>query len=210
MRFALLQLPQNRRLLAPATLLTSRGYAGKCCAQLFGNIDASCGLSYSTFRSTLRRGGASIRNCCKGGRMHRPFHLWKLLQKNCSWCQRKKANALARAFQAKSSLPPPFSGLKQELEKVETRIPEFIPIRSRIVLRISKALKLDTASGPDGIPVRIYRECCCELAPAIALLIRYLLRIRCWLQIWKSHRILAFLKKRRGECSFKLPRCTFQ
>ena len=67
---------------------------------------------------------------------------------------KKKANALARACQAKSSLPQPALGPKQELEKVEARMPEFILIRSRIVLRILKALKLDTASGPDGIPVR--------------------------------------------------------
>ena len=72
---------------------------------------------------------------------------------------KKKANAFAQAFQAKSSLPPFVSSLKQELEKVETRMPEFIIIRSRIVLRFLKALKLDTASGPDGIPVRIYCEC---------------------------------------------------
>ena len=108
---------------------------------------------------------------------------------------KKKANALARAFQAKSSLPQPVLGPKQELEKVEARMPEFILIRSRLVLRILKALKLDTASGPDGIPVRVYRECCSELAPAIAVLVRYLLRIGCWPQIWRLHRIQALFKK---------------
>ena len=71
----------------------------------------------------------------------------------------------------------------------------FILIRSRLVLRILNALTLDTASGPDGIPVRVYRECCSELAPAIAVLVRYLLRIGCWPQIWRLHRIQALFKK---------------
>ena len=90
---------------------------------------------------------------------------------------KKKANALARAFQAKSSLPQPVLWPKQELEKVEARMPEFILIRSRLVLRILKALKLDTASGPDELPARIYRESSKELGPAIAVLVRFLLRL---------------------------------
>ena len=74
-------------------------------------------------------------------------------------------------------------------------MPEFIRIRSRLALRILKALKLDTASGPEVIPVREYRECCSELTPAIAVLVRYLLRIGCWPPIWRLHRIQALFKK---------------
>ena len=100
-------------------------------------------------------------------------------------------------LELKLELPHPVLGPNQELEKVEARMPEFILIPSRLVLRILKALKLDTASGPGGIPVRAYRESCSELAPSIAVLVRYLLRIGCWPQIWRLHRIQALLKKAR-------------
>ena len=71
----------------------------------------------------------------------------------------------------------------------------FLVVRARTVLRIIRKLKLDKASGPDGMPVRIFVECCKELAPAIAVLVRFLLRSRMWPQIWRLHRIHPLYKK---------------
>ena len=89
---------------------------------------------------------------------------------------------------AKSSLPPPIFGPKPKVERVATRVPEFTLIRSRMVRRIITSLKLNIASGPDGLPTRVFRECCNELAPAIAVLVRFLIRIVFWPQRWKFHR----------------------
>ena len=55
-------------------------------------------------------------------------------------------------------------------------MPEFTLIRYRLLRRIIKSLKLNTASGPDGLPARVFRECCNELAPVIAVLVRFLIR----------------------------------
>ena len=108
---------------------------------------------------------------------------------------REKANALAKTFQTKSSLPPPAFGPKLDVECVATQMPEFTLIRARLIRRIIKALKLNTASGPDGLPVRVFRECCDELAPAIAVLVRFLIRIGFWPQPWRFHRIQPLYKK---------------
>ena len=62
-------------------------------------------------------------------------------------------------------------------------MPEFILIRSRLLVGILKALKLDTASGPNGIPEHIYRECSKEFGPAIAVLVRFLLHLGFWPQL---------------------------
>ncbi len=71
----------------------------------------------------------------------------------------------------------------------------FFVIRARTVLKILRKLKLDKASGPDGMPVRILHECCKELAPAIAVLARFLLRARQWPETWRLHRIHPLYKK---------------
>ena len=102
---------------------------------------------------------------------------------------------LANTFASKSALPPSASGPKQEGERVAVQMPEFILIRSRLLVGILKCVKLDTASGPDGLPPRIYRECSKELGPAIAVLVRFLIRLGFWPQIWRFHRILALYKK---------------
>jgi len=107
-----------------------------------------------------------------------------------------KANLLASTFQSKSQLPPP-PPPDQRLQPGNTspKMPEFTLVRSRWVLRILKALKEGKASGPDGLPVRIFRVCCKELAPAIAQLTRFLLRAKRWPDVWRSHRVHPLFKK---------------
>ncbi len=108
-----------------------------------------------------------------------------------------KADLLAQTFRSKSQLPPadpempvdecPLDGAPQ--------MASFFVIRTRTVLKILRKLKLDKASGPDGMPVRILHECCKELAPAIAVLARFLLRARQWPETWRLHRIHPLYKK---------------
>ena len=107
------------------------------------------------------------------------------LKTNGQWMSeaKDKANVLAKTFASKSALPPPASGPKQEGERVAVQMPEFILIRSRLLVGILKCVKLDTASGPDGLPARIYKECSKELGPAIAVLVRFLFRLGFWPQI---------------------------
>ena len=104
-----------------------------------------------------------------------------------------KANLLATTFQCKSKLPPGID--RQPCSSRDPLMSDFQLIRSRWVLRILKALKVGKASGPDGLPVRIFKECCVQLAPAIALLIRFLLRARRWPDIWRHHRVHPLFKK---------------
>ena len=109
---------------------------------------------------------------------------------------KSKADLLATTFESKCQLPPaPPPEQRPQREHPPPKMPEFTLIRSRWVLRILKALKEGKASGPDGIPVRIFRECCKELAPAIAHLVRFLLRTHCWPNVWRQHRVQPLFKK---------------
>ena len=119
------------------------------------------------------------------------------LKVNGEWIlgAKEKANVLAHTFPSKSALPPPVTGPQLERGTVTIVMPEFMLIRSRLLLRILKAVKIDTASGPDRLPGRVFRECCNELAPAIAVLVRFLLRIGFWPSIWRLHRIQPLYKK---------------
>ena len=104
-----------------------------------------------------------------------------------------KADLLAQTFQDKSRLPEGHG--KPPIEQGQCKMSAFHLIRTRWVLKILKALKVDKASGPDRIPVRIFHECAAALAPAIAVLVRFLLRTRCWPQIWRLHWIHPLYKK---------------
>ena len=68
-------------------------------------------------------------------------------------------------------------------------------IRVRLIRLIIKALKLNTVSGPDGLLVRVFRKCCDELAFAIAVVMRFLIRIGFWLQPCKFHCIQPLYNK---------------
>ena len=109
----------------------------------------------------------------------------------------QKADLLAQTFKSKSTLPnaDPDKPVDDCPLHGSPQMSGFMVIRSRTVLKILRKLKLDKASGPDGMPVRIFTECCRELAPAIAVLTRFLLRTRQWPDIWRVHRIHPLYKK---------------
>ena len=56
-------------------------------------------------------------------------------------------------------------------------------------------LKVDKAIGPDGLPVKICRECRVVLAVAIAMLVRFVLRHKLWPSDWRRHHIHPLFKK---------------
>ena len=104
---------------------------------------------------------------------------------------REKANLLATTFQSKSKLPEDPGVVPEDLQQDvgPVRMSGFLVIRTRWVLKILKKLVIGKASGPDNLPVRIFKECAAELATAIAVLVRFLLRKRHWPEIWRLHRI---------------------
>ena len=68
-------------------------------------------------------------------------------------------------------------------------------IRSMVLLKIMSELKLYKATGPDGLSVRIFRECRAALSVAIALLVRFVLRHKFWPSVWRRHHIHPLFKK---------------
>ena len=71
----------------------------------------------------------------------------------------------------------------------------FLLLRPRWVKREIKRLRLDQATGPDGIPARILVELGIILALPLTLLFRKIIRSGIWPQIWKFHQICPLYKK---------------
>ena len=46
---------------------------------------------------------------------------------------------------------------EDDVESAAKQMPEFTLIRSRLFRRIIKSLKPNTASGPDGVPTRVFQ-----------------------------------------------------
>ena len=106
-----------------------------------------------------------------------------------------KAELLAGSFQSKSKLPDAVADPEPIMQDVDVGMSEFMLIRSRWVLKVLRALDVNKATGPDDLPARILKECAHDLAVALAILIRFLLRMRCWPQLWRFHKIHPLFKK---------------
>jgi hypothetical protein len=99
-----------------------------------------------------------------------------------------KANLLAHKFESKSVLPAP-ADTAEELVVHNPVASEFCLVRTRWALKIINALKDGKASGPDGLPVRFFKECAKELALVVSLLRRFLPTNRRWPDVWRKHRV---------------------
>ena len=115
-----------------------------------------------------------------------------------------KADALMSTFAGKSDLPSKVGNV--EVADSECTLPRFLLIRRRWVLKLLRNLDVDTATGPDGLPARILRECAAELAMPICKLSRGLLKDGVWPTCWKLHWVHPLFKKRRCSCPVKLSR----
>ena len=57
------------------------------------------------------------------------------------------------------------------------------------------ALKIDSATGPDLLPVRILKECAVQLAKPFRLLATLILQYKTWPRPWMEHWIVPLYKK---------------
>ncbi len=105
-----------------------------------------------------------------------------------------KANLLAQQIRAKGQL----ADRVDHVEEFQQHVPvmsEFFLVRTRWVYKIIMKLKDGKASGPDGFPIRFFKECGREMALVVALLVRFLLRNRRWPDIWRHHRVHPLFKR---------------
>jgi len=104
-----------------------------------------------------------------------------------------KANAFAQCWEAKNKLPQ--ESHEHAFFPVPPALPEWFPIRPRAVKRLLSKLRLDQATGPDGIGARFLKELAEELALPIALLCRRIFFEASWPQQWRLHLLIPIFKK---------------
>ena len=71
----------------------------------------------------------------------------------------------------------------------------FVVVRERWVLKELLGLREDQATGMDELPARILRQCGCALARNVTALIRKMLALGRWPEMWKLHRVSPLYKK---------------
>ena len=76
-----------------------------------------------------------------------------------------------------------------------TKISNFVLVRERWVVRELEHLREDQATGPDGLPAVILRKCARQLSRFVTMLIRMMLLLARWPDMWKIHRVCPLYKK---------------
>lgn len=108
----------------------------------------------------------------------------------------EKAELLARTFHQKSALhegsPNEYSKLKAAIFYEDT----FLPIRTKYIRRILAKLKLDSATGPDGISSRVLQFCAESRAFPLALTLRRVVHSGRWPDVWREHWLVPLFKKK--------------
>ena len=66
----------------------------------------------------------------------------------------------------------------------------FVRVRRSHLLSILQELKVDSATGPDGIATRFLKRCSAQLARPLALLLRRMLANGQWPTCWRFHRLV--------------------
>ena len=88
-------------------------------------------------------------------------------------------------FNEYSSLTP--SGIHQEA---------CAPMTVKDGFNTLKALRAESATGPDVLPTRVLKECAEELAAPFVSLAQYILRCGIWPAMWLAHWIIPLYKKK--------------
>ena len=83
-----------------------------------------------------------------------------------------KAELFAKALSSKFVLPDAVEGDPDLNETPSTMMSDFVLIRERLVLRELSKLREDQATGLDGLPARILRQCAKSLYRSFTALIR--------------------------------------
>ena len=116
------------------------------------------------------------------------------LSNNC-WVKesQEKANAFAKCFEAKFSLPAethelPFFHVPPQL--ANTNI-----IRTRKVKKELSSLRPNQATGPDGLGAMFLISLAASLALPIAMICRRLFNEGIWPQCWRLHWLIPLFKK---------------
>ena len=106
-----------------------------------------------------------------------------------------KAELFAKALSSKFVLPDAVEGDPDLNETPSTMMSDFVLIRERWVLRELSKLREDQATGLDGLPARILRQCAKSLYRSFTALIRKMIRQGRWPATWKLHKICPLYKK---------------
>ena len=106
-----------------------------------------------------------------------------------------KAELFANTFQSKYKLIPSEENEYTTLQDVELRqLHQNLP-PEKGAAAILKALKADSATGPDMLPARILKECCLQLAGTLRMLAQSILHFGAWPRSWMVHWIVPLFKK---------------
>ena len=126
---------------------------------------------------------------------HSPSFLPPVQNTSRAWCKEpsEKANAFAKAWEAKNELPPPI--IDQFFAPAPSCLPDWIPIRARSARRLLLALRLDQATGPDGIGAFFLREVAKIIDVPLAILCRRILYEGEWPECWRLHAIIPIFKR---------------
>ena len=106
---------------------------------------------------------------------------------------KSKADAFARTFSSKATLPPefidtPFFGIPDE------EFDNFVAFRSRTCKRLLKKLDEKKATGHDKISASILKRLSDCIARPFAFVCRRLFEEGCWPHMWKYHLIVPIYK----------------
>ena len=106
-----------------------------------------------------------------------------------------KADLFAKALSSKFVLPDAIEELPASNEAPPVKMSDFVLIRERWVLKELNKLREDQATGMDGLPARILRQCARSVYRTVTALIRKMVRQGRWPEIWRLHKVCPLYKK---------------
>ena len=111
------------------------------------------------------------------------------------WCKTPaaKANAFAQCWTAKCKLPAEV--FEHFLCAVSDEMPAWFPIRERDVRRFLQKLRLDQATGPDGLSAKLLHMLSDVIALPLAILTRRIFQEGQWPARWRLHHICPLFKR---------------
>ena len=133
------------------------------------------------------------------GKSSKGSSVQSLQRSDGSWARlpRERAELLSDTFVRKSRLPEVSENdYTDAFADFPTPPDTFLRIRQRQVLRALKKLKVDTATGPDGIAARVLKRCAGNVAYPITLILRMMVDDGRWPQCWRHHRVVPLFKRK--------------
>ena len=118
-----------------------------------------------------------------------------LKDKNNKWCRTpvSKANAFAECWTAKCKLPPEL--FEHFFCHVADQVSGWFPIRARDVKKMLLKLRIDQATGPDGLSAKFLKQLAEVIALPLAIITRRIFAEGQWPERWRLHHIIPLFKK---------------